>query len=200
MSDRAADAPTADAGRPSRSSFGPTVLLGLAGSGLATVGATQTWAEASRRSPGLRTVTASGSDVAPAVLALALVGLACWGTVLVLRRRGRRVVAAVGGATGLGAALSAVLSAGDAPEVAGRLLGGQPDSTTTSTWPVLTAAACLVSVAAFGVAVLRAADWPEMSSRYDAPGSPVPGDDGRRGRQTGADLWKALDRGDDPTL
>jgi uncharacterized membrane protein (TIGR02234 family) len=84
--------------------------------------------------------------------------------------------------------------------VAGRLLGGQPDTTTTSAWPALTVAACLVSVAAFVVARRRATGWPEMSSRYDAAQGPAPGPEGRRGAQTGADLWKALDRGDDPTL
>lgn len=186
----------------SRSSFGSTVLTGLAGAALATVGATQGWAEATRRSPGLRTVTASGSDVAPVVLPLALVALACWGTVLVLRRRGRRVVAVVGAVSAVAAAVTALTAADRARDVAAQLLGGPPESTTTSSWPAVTAAGCLVGAAAFVVAFLRAPQWPEMSSRYDAPGTAgtagtASGDPERP--QTGAELWKALDEGDDPT-
>src|SRR3954447_6039775 len=154
-----------------RSSFGPTVLLGVGGAALATVGATQPWAEATIRSPGVRTVTASGTDVAPAVLALALVALACWGTVLVLRRRGRRVVAVLGALAAGAAAVTSLASAGNGPEVASRLIGGGAGSTSTSPWPYVTAVACLVAATAFVVACLHAGSWPEMSSRYDAPGS-----------------------------
>jgi uncharacterized membrane protein (TIGR02234 family) len=188
-----------------RSSFGPTVLLGLGGAALATIGATQPWAEATTRSPGVRTVTASGTDVAPAVLALALVALACWGTVLVLRRRGRRVVSVLGALVAAVAAVTALTSAGSGPEVAARLIGGEPDSTSTSAWPYVTAAGCLVAAGAFVVAFLHAGRWPEMSSRYDAPGSgpdrpeQTTGDADDRPR-SGAELWKALDEGEDPTL
>ena len=188
-----------------RSSFGRTVLTGAAAAALATVGATQTWAEATRRAPGLRTVSASGTDVAPVVLPLALVALACWGTVLVLRRRGRRVVAVLGIASSLVAGAVAVLAMGDAGAAASRLLGGAADSTATTWWPWACAAGCLVSALAFGVAFSRAATWPEMSSRYDAPGDadharPRGAADREEQQPSGAALWKALDEGDDPTV
>ena len=181
------------------------MLTGAGAAALATVGATQTWADAVRRTPAVRTVSASGSDVAPLVLPLALVALACWGTVLVLRRRGRRVVVVLGAAASLGAGVVAVLAVADAAAAAGRLLGGTPDSTSTTWWPWVCAAGCLVSALAFGVAFARAGTWPEMSSRYDAPGdrgvaSTGPSADGDGQEPSGAALWKALDEGDDPTV
>ena len=75
--------------------------LGLAGAALTTVGATSTWAEATSRVTGVRSASADGTDVAPLVLPLALVALAAWGTVLVLRRRGRRVVTVLAALAGL---------------------------------------------------------------------------------------------------
>jgi uncharacterized membrane protein (TIGR02234 family) len=187
-----------------RSTFGRTVLLGLAAAAVATVAATQTWAEATRRTPGVRTVSASGSDVAPAVLPLALVALACWGTVLVLRRTGRRVVSVLGALAALVAAVVAGVSAGDAGTAAGRVLGSAPDSTSTTGWPWVAVAACLVCAATFCVAVARAGSWPEMSSRYDAQGddgrATDPGDDPTGADPSGAALWKAIDEGKDPTV
>jgi len=180
------------------------VLTGLAAATLATIAATQTWADATRRTPGVRTVTASGSDVAPAVLPLALVALACWGTVLVLRRPGRRVVSAIGAVASLGAAAVALLAVGDAGKAAARVLGSTPDSTSTSGWPWVAVAGCLVCAAAFGFALARAATWPEMSSRYDAPGddgaTSVPRTGSPEEEPSGAALWKAIDEGHDPTL
>jgi uncharacterized membrane protein (TIGR02234 family) len=186
-----------------RTSFGRTVLTGLAAATLATVAATQTWAEATRRTPGVRTVAASGSDVAPGVLPLALVALACWGTVLVLRRRGRRAVSVLGAAASLVAAVVALLAVGGAGAAAGRLLGGPADTTSTTGWPWVCALACLLSAATFAFAFARAGTWPEMSSRYDAPGDhgTVPSrSDGDSGAEpSGAALWKAIDEGNDPT-
>jgi uncharacterized membrane protein (TIGR02234 family) len=191
MADRATGT-TATAARRSRS-FGPTVLTGLAGAAVATAAATRVWAEATTRETGLRTVAAEGADVAPAVLPLALVALAVWGTVLVLRRRGRRVVAVLGVLAAGAAGVTALLAAPTSADVARELLGdaGQV-STTTTAWPYLAVAGCLVSALASVVTFLQAPRWPEMSSRYDAPGDGPPG-------TTTTDMWKALDAGQDPT-
>lgn len=179
-----------------RSSFGPTVLLGLGAAAVATVGAGRTWAEATTTAQGERTAAAAGTDVAPAALPLALVALAAWGAVLVLRSTGRRVVAVIGLLAVAGAAAAVALRAGDAEAIAGRMLGGASDVTVTSTsWPVVTGVACLVAGAAFLVAVLHAPRWPEMSSRYDAPADRVQGDE----PMSDADVWRALDEGHDPT-
>jgi uncharacterized membrane protein (TIGR02234 family) len=192
-----------------RRSFGPTVALGFAGAAAATAAATSTWAEATTRDTGLRTAAAEGSTVAPLVLPMALVALASWGTVLVLRRRGRRVVAVLAAVAGVVGGITAVLRASDAAPAAVEALGDLPDTTTSTTaWPYVAAAGFLLSTVAAVVAWRRAPQWPEMSARYDAPtgGStgPTPGDrpDDRPDDRaaTDAELWKALDEGRDPTV
>lgn len=179
-----------------RSSFGPTVLVGLASAALAAVGASRTWAEATTTAQGERTVAAAGSDVAAVALPLALVALASWGAVLVLRSRGRRVVAVLGILSAAGAAVATLRDSGDAGEVATKLLGGASDvAVSTTAWPVVTAVACAVTAAAFAVVLVKAPGWPEMSSRYDAP------TDRRADNESmsQADLWRAIDEGHDPT-
>jgi uncharacterized membrane protein (TIGR02234 family) len=157
------------------------------------VAATRGWAEATSTTTGTRTVAATGADVAPLVLPLALVALASWGTVLVLRRRGRRVVAVIGLLAATGAGVAALVTARSAPEVALDLLGEVTGATTGSTaWPWVAVAGCALSAVASLVAVRRAHEWPEMSSRYDAPGD-------RPAGNTPTDMWKALDAGQDPT-
>lgn len=179
-----------------RTAFGPVLVVGLLAAALATVGAGSTWAEATTTVQGTRTVEASGTDVAPATLPLALVALACWGAVLVLRSRGRRVVSVLGLLASTGAAAAALTSRGDAAGVAYRLLGGASDITvSTSSWPWMAVGAALVAAAAFAVAFVQAPRWPEMSSRYDAPADRGPAED----TMSDADLWRALDQGHDPT-
>ena len=179
-----------------RSSFGPTVLAGLASAAVAAVGASRTWAVATTTAQGERSVSAAGSDVAAAALPLALVALASWGAVLVLRSRGRRVVATLGILAAAGAGFAVVHDAGDAGDVATRMLGGASDvATSTTVWPVVTVVGCVLTAAAFAVVLVRAPAWPEMSSRYDAPTE-------RRtdtASMSQADLWRAIDEGHDPT-
>jgi len=153
------------------------MLVGGLGAAVAAVAGHQTWTRAPGAAPGLPAVTSSGTDVAPVVLPLALVALAAWGTVLVLRLTGRRVVAAIGLCASLAAAVVALSHVGD------------PHGTS---WPVVAGVAAVLSTAGFGVALLQAHRWPEMSRRYDAPSDQAP--------QTDNDLWRALDEGRDPTL
>jgi uncharacterized membrane protein (TIGR02234 family) len=182
--------------RRGASGFVPTVLLGLAGAGLAAVAGAQTWASATTSAPAVRTAAASGADVDPVGLPLTLLALVAWGAVLVMRRRGRRVAAGLGLLAVLGAAASVVPYASTATDVAARRLGDPADATTTTTsWPLALVVGCLLSAAAFVVALRAAGRWPEMSRRYDAP------EDGARSVEpSGAtDLWRALDEGRDPT-
>ena len=185
--------------------FAPTVLLGLAGAGLAAVAGGQTWATATVTAPAVRTAAASGADVAPLGLPLALLALVAWAAVLLLRRRGKRVAAVVGLLAAVATGATVLTAAGSSPEVAAELLGapgspdgpGGPDSpaTTTTAWPVAGLVGALLSAAAFLVAVRGAARWPELSRRYDPPGGAA-GDAERSGA---TDLWRALDEGRDPT-
>ena len=186
---------------PQRPGLGPTVVLGLAGAGLATVSSAQGWATARATEPALRTVEARGGDVAPVALPLALVALASWGAVLVLRRRGRRVVATLGLVAALGVALAVVLRMGEAPDVAAGLLrnGAETVSSSGTAWPWLAVAGALVSAAVSVVALRQAGRWPEMSSRYDAPAGEASASRPAPEEATSADLWRAIDEGRDPT-
>ncbi|WP_042367160.1 Trp biosynthesis-associated membrane protein, partial [Streptacidiphilus neutrinimicus] len=80
-------------------------------------------------------------------------------------------------------------------------------SVTHSAWPWFAALGGVLVVGAGVLTVLRGAAWPGMSARYDAPAGKRSAAGPRRGaaakapagQATPADLWKALDRGEDPT-
>ena len=83
--------------RTRSATFGPTVVIGPASAVLAAVAASRDWATASGSAAGVHvTGSVKGSTTAPLAVALALVALAAWGVVLVLRGRVRRAVAIVG--------------------------------------------------------------------------------------------------------
>lgn len=187
------DAPTRDR------SFAATVLLGVAAGVLAAVAATREWASASGDAAGIKVEAAvTGSETAPLASALALVALAAWGVLLVLRGRMRRAVAVVG----------ALAAAGVVAVVVERFDGAQDDALTAvqdkgatgdafssslTSWYYTAGIAAALVVLAFVVAVLRSPRWPAMGSRYDAPSA--------RDRTPAAedDMWRALDEGRDPT-
>ncbi len=181
-----------------RRSYAVTLVVGLAGAGLAAVGAARDWASARGDAAGIRVeATVSGAESQPLVTALALLALASWGVVLVLRGRVRRFVAAVGLLASAGALLGVVLAfrgvQDDAMDAA-IARGATSDffQTALTPWFYLTGAGALLALVAFGVAVARAPRWPEMGSKYDAPG-------GRGAAPTEEDMWRALDEGRDPT-
>ena len=193
--------------------FAGTVLLGLAGAVLATVAGGRDWASAGGSSTGVRvSATATGSTSAPLALALGFVCLAAWGVVLVLRGRLRRVVAVVGAIAAAGV-LAAVLTAGDrAQHDAVRALvakgaTGDGFSTSLTGWFFACAAGAVIALVTFAVAVPAAPHWPAMGSRYDAPAARrqvVEASGAVGGEEVGEerspqDMWRALDRGHDPT-
>ena len=91
--------------------FGPTVLAGLVGAGLAAVAAGRDWATTLVTSGVRATAAVKGSTSAPLAIALALVALAAWGVVLVLvRGRLRRLVALVGALASAGVVVTALAS------------------------------------------------------------------------------------------
>lgn len=180
-------------------SYAPTVLAGLAGGALAAVAGTNDWARAGGDAAGVSVrAAATGSEAAPLVVALALVALASWGVVLVLRGRVRRVVAVVGGLAALGAVVATLTATGSARRVAVAAVvakGATGDAHADLTaWPFAAVAGGLLCLAAFAVAVVRATGWPAMGSKYDAPTA--------RTQQPASDqdLWRALDEGRDPTV
>jgi uncharacterized membrane protein (TIGR02234 family) len=188
--------------RPRSRSFGPTVLLGLAAAAATAVSAGRDWATASGSAAGSRvTASTTGSTSAPLAIALALVALAAWGVVLVLRGQARRVVAAVGALAAAGTvvavvsslpgvredAVQAVIAKGGTGVTAGSLTG----------WYAVCGVTALLTLASLVVAVVVGPRWPAMGSRYDAPAARGPQPDGPVAEQ---DMWRALDDGRDPTL
>jgi uncharacterized membrane protein (TIGR02234 family) len=194
-----AEEPASQAPRRRRS-FGPTVLGGLLGAALAAVAAGRDWATASVASPGAHTTAAvKGSTSAPLAIALALVALAAWGVVLVVRGRARRVVAVVGTLASAGVVVTALASldrvrsdATRAVAAKGALSLAGADVSVTG-WYVACVVAAVVTTVAFVVAVAAAPGWPAMGSRYDAPAGRA---DAPVAEQ---DMWRAFDEGRDPT-
>ena len=178
------------------------VILGLASGVGAAVGGNQTWVVADASSQAATSTfvaTAEGASV-PLATALALVVLACWGVVLVSRGRVRRAVAVLGAVAALGTLVTYVAGFSSAAEslrddFASAGLDNVDIDHTGWFWFGL--ACAVVSVIATVQAVRRVPQWPEMGSRYDAPGDqalPEPVEE-----PSSLDLWKAIDEGHDPT-
>jgi len=191
------------ADRPRSRSFGPTVLVGLAGTTLASVAAARDWAHASGRASGVAvTAAAKGSESAPLALALGLVALAAWGVVLVVRTRARRVVAVVGALASAGVLAATVVAFGRAQDDASRALearGATGDVSQAALtgwyWAALVGGA--LALLAFVAALRLAPRWPAMGTRYDAPATRVAQE--QAAPATEQDMWRALDDGRDPT-
>ena len=184
--------------RPDRS-YGPVVLVGLAGAALSAVAGTREWARATGDAAGLKVhSTVTGSESAPLVSALALLALAAWGVVLVLRGRMRRLVAVVGLLAAAGA-LVAVVAAFDGvrndalDELMGNGAADQGNRATFTVWYFVAGAGAVAAALAFLVAVWRSPGWPAMGAKYDAPAARA------ETPATGEDMWRALDQGHDPT-
>jgi hypothetical protein len=189
-----------------RRTFGPVVLLGLASAGLAALAGSRAWADFeilddSAAGEGAYSSTISISlnalPEAPLVAALAFVVLALWGVLLVTRGRVRRGVAVLAVLASAGMLVAAVVAfvttLGSLRDTFAELQ--VPVEVHRTVWPWVGVAASLVSVVVAVLAWRLVPSWPEMGSRYDAPGSTPPPRE-----ETSLDLWRALDHGRDPTL
>lgn len=192
-----------------RRTFGPVVLVGLVGAGLAAVAASKTWVVAQESATGSTAsgpgmVTASGDfGSSPLAAALALVVLATWGVVLVTRGRFRRLVAALGVIAALGFTVTTVLAPSQLRSAVEEQLNALTGSTVDDSDVTLTAwwwaalVSCGLIVATTALALRWVPSWPEMGSRYDAPTGTPRHDDAPP--ETNIDIWKAIDEGRDPT-
>ncbi|MET7301105.1 TIGR02234 family membrane protein [Embleya sp. NPDC005575] len=181
-----------------------TVLLALVGAALVLSVAGRTWAEGAAPVHGSRiAVHASGNAINKATSAFALLGLAGGLAVLATRTIGRTVIGALVTLAGMGVAVSAVQGAGDTSAVNSEAArkaaveGVRAVDVSHSIWPWLAAVGGVLIVLAGLLVVLRGRRWPGMSNRYEAPAGKTVA--AKRGPATNADLWNALDRGEDPT-
>ena len=187
----------------SRKTFVPVVLLGLGSGTLAAVAANRTWARGDGSDGDFSQVPSnlilqieSDRDM-PLALSLSLVALAAWGVLLATRGAVRRILAVLALAAALGVVATVIAGHQTMPgeiradfeglrrhrcagPLHGVVLGGRGGRGRLGDAAML--------------AVREVRDWPEMGSRYDAPGG-GPADD----PESNLDMWKAIDEGRDPT-
>ncbi|OHV36142.1 Trp biosynthesis protein [Pseudofrankia sp. EUN1h] len=196
------------AGRPGlagRAGLGAAVLACLVGAGLVLFASSATWARTEVRDATTTgggavgtplAVALGGGDLAPAVSALGLVGLAAAVALVATRGAGRRVVGVLVALAGVGVVVLAA-RIGVTPEPAVRAArhvvdlapSGHPriGQVRLSAAPWAAALGGLAFVGAGLVAVVFGPRWPGMGGRYHTR-APRPLDD-----------WDAIERGQDPT-
>lgn len=187
------------------------LLGGVLGAALTLFAAGRPWADGQAVQGSLRApLEVSGGSLAPAVPTLALAALA--GALAVLATRGlvRRLAGVAVQACGLGIVVAAVLAAdpdsGDLADRAGDALGTATAvaSGGGTGWAWLAVVGGAMVAGAGAAAAWHGPSWPGMSSRYDAAATiesaqrPTPE---RTAEGDGAlEQWRALDRGEDPTV
>jgi uncharacterized membrane protein (TIGR02234 family) len=201
----------AAARRPDRRSLALMLLLTVLGAAVVLLAAGQTWAhgDVTLQSTRLR-LSASGSETSGLPGALALVAMAAAVAVFTVRGVARAVVGALLALSGAGVAVSALLAATGAGALDSKAAHAVGLTRATATgvghtlWPWVGALGGVLLILGGLLVLARGRDWPGMSSRYDAPGTATgrPRAAAKRAtpdQETPADLWKAMDRGEDPT-
>ncbi|MEU7133814.1 TIGR02234 family membrane protein [Streptomyces sp. NPDC046261] len=194
--------------RAARRSVGTALLLGAAGAALVLLAGGRTWSEGTApvAQGGAVPEQASGQDVTALPGALAIVALAALVAVFAVRGAGRTLVAALLALSGAGIVAAALTGAGDtaaleekAAKVSG-LTRASIENVSHTAWPWVAVAGGALLLLAGLLALRYGRHWPAMSGRYERDGTPRP----RRARAAvdpdrPEELWKALDRGEDPT-
>ncbi|MFB7932260.1 TIGR02234 family membrane protein [Streptomyces sp. NPDC056039] len=193
--------------RAGRRSLAAALLCGALGAAVALLATRQSWSEGTTTvAGGAFPLTATGSDVTGVPAALAVVGLAALVAVFAVRRSGRVVVAALLALSGAGTVAAALLGASDSSALDEKAAEASGDTSATvgalshTAWPYVAAVGGVLLLLAGLLALRYGRLWPAMSGRYERDGTPRP----RRKAPAvdpdrPEDLWKALDRGEDPT-
>ncbi|GAA2263370.1 membrane protein [Streptomyces ruber] len=192
--------------RPGRRSLAVALLAGALGAAVALLASRQRWSAATATvAGGDFPLTAQGSDVTGVPAALAIVGLAALVAVFAVRRAGRVLVAALLALSGAGTIAAALLGASDRAALDEKAAQASGDASATvhalshTAWPYVAAAGGALLLLAGLLALRYGRLWPAMSGRYERDGTPRP----RKARavdpERPEELWKALDRGEDPT-
>lgn len=193
--------------RAGRRSLAVALLSGALGAAVALLATRQRWSEGTATvAGGSFPLTARGSDVTGVPAALAIVGLAALVAVFAVRRAGRFAVSALLALSGLGIVTAALVGASDSGALDEKAAQASGDTSATvasfshTAWPYVAAVGGLLILLAGLLALRYGRLWPAMSGRYERDGAPRP-------RRAAApvdpdrpeDIWKALDRGEDPT-
>ncbi|MEV1062240.1 TIGR02234 family membrane protein [Streptomyces sp. NPDC050263] len=193
--------------RSGRLSLAVALLCGALGAAVALLSTRQRWSEGTATvAGGAFPLTAKGSDVTGLPAALAIVGLAALVAVFAVRRAGRFAVSALLALAGAGIMTAALLGATDGSALDEQAAKASGDTTATvasfshTAWPYAAAVGGALILLAGLLALRYGRLWPAMSGRYERDGTPRP----RRAARPvdpdrPEDMWKALDRGEDPT-
>ncbi|MGW0840047.1 TIGR02234 family membrane protein [Streptomyces sp. NPDC002787] len=192
--------------RSGRRSLAVALLSGALGAAVALLATRQRWSEGTiTLAGGAFPLTAKGSDVTGVPAALAIVGLAALVAVFAVRRSGRVLVAALLALSGAGTIASALLGAYDSSALDDKAAEASGDNGATvealshTGWPYVTAVGGALILLAGLLALRYGRLWPAMSGRYERDGTPRPRKAKPVDPDRPEDMWKALDRGEDPT-
>jgi uncharacterized membrane protein (TIGR02234 family) len=192
--------------RTGRRSLALALLSGALGAAVVLLASRQRWSQGTISvAGGDFPLTAQGSDVTGVPAALAVVGLAALVAVFAVRRSGRVLVSALLALSGAGTIAAALLGAQDSAALDDKAAEASGDTAATvdalghTGWPYVAAVGGALILLAGLLALRHGRRWPAMSGRYERDGTPRP----RRARPVDPDrpedMWKALDRGEDPT-
>lgn len=194
-----------DPARTGRRSLAVALLCGALGAAVVLLATRQQWSAGTAIvAGGSFPLTASGSDVTGVPAALAVVGLAALVAVFAVRAAGRFAVAVVLALSGACTTVVALFGASGSSALDDQAAEVSGDTSATvealshTAWPYVAAAGGLLLLVAGVLALCYGGLWPAMSGRYERPAP--------RDHRTAAgdldrpeELWKALDRGEDPT-
>ncbi|MFD8482464.1 TIGR02234 family membrane protein [Kitasatospora sp. NPDC059673] len=198
---------TPAAPKSSRGTLVLMLLLTALGAALVLTAVGRTWAEgvAPGTAGGRIAISASGSKLTGLPTGTALVAMAAAVAVFAVRGRARLLVGLLTVLAGAGAVAGALIGRADTAglhTLAATQLGltsAHAEEITRTAWPWVALAGGLLLVAAGALTVRFGRNWPAMGSRYEAPTRRRPAGKAGATGNSPADLWKALDRGEDPT-
>ncbi|MGW0764976.1 TIGR02234 family membrane protein [Streptomyces sp. NPDC002676] len=192
--------------RSGRRSLALALLCGALGAAVTLLATRQRWSAGSATvAGGAFPLTAKGSDVTGVPAALAIVGLAALVAVFAVRKAGRLAVALLLALSGAGTVAAALVGASDSSALDDKAARTTGDSSAAvhalshTGWPYVAAVGGALILLAGLLALRYGSLWPAMSGRYERGGD--------RPRRTARpadperpeEMWKALDRGEDPT-
>ncbi|MFI8998237.1 TIGR02234 family membrane protein [Streptomyces sp. NPDC053542] len=195
--------------RPARKALALALLLGALGAALALLSSGRTWATATAVvAQGELPQKATGQDVTGVPGALAVVGLAALVAVFAVRGAGRVAVSALLALSGAGTVVGALLGNADTSALKAKaatatgMSGAGVHDVAHTAWPWVAAGGGALLLVAGLLALVYGRRWPAMSGRYERTGT-GPRGPRRAARQPDLDrpeeIWKSLDRGEDPT-